>query len=130
MKTLTTAIQENRKVLTTARRQIIPAVVVSGREILAVLSAVTAATAVVLLSVWVAGMEMSNISGATTWGLAFIFIGLAVDNRAPTAILQLATGVALLVLAWLQNSISADFTIASGVLVAAWLAAVIFRSVR
>ena len=130
MKTFTTPIQENRKALAAAGQQIIPAVLVSSREILAVLSAATAATAIVLLSVWVAGMEVTDIVGATTWGLAFIFIGLAVDNREPTAILQLATGIALVVLAWLQGSISADFTIASGVLVASWLAAVIFRSVR
>ena len=130
MKTFTTPMQRDQKILTGAGQQIIPTVVVSTREVLAALSAITAATAIILLFIWVAGMETNNIAGAATWGLAFIFLGLAVDNREPTALLQFATGVALLILAVLHSSISPDFMIASGVLIASWLAVVIFRQLR
>ena len=103
---------------------------VSIREFLALLSAVTSAAAIVLLSVWVAGMEMTAILSASTWGVGFIFLGVAVDNREPTAFFQLATGIALLALAWLQNAVSPDFTIVSGVLVAAWVAVSLFKRLR
>ena len=97
------------------------------QTILASLGALTTATAIVLLSVWMAGVEISNMVDASTWGLGLIFLGLAVDNRKPTAIFQVATGMALLVLAWLQHTVSPDFTIVSGVLVATWVAVRVFR---
>ena len=130
MKTLTAPIRQDRQLQTTTGLQIFPAMNVSVREILALLSAVSSAAAIILLSVWVAGMEVTAILSAGTWGVGFIFLGVAVDNREPTAIFQLATGVALLALAWLQNAVSPDFTIVSGVLVAAWVAVSLFKRLR
>jgi hypothetical protein len=130
MSTYTAPIQENRRFQTSSVQERIPAMAISIREILALLSAVTVATAIVMLSVWVAGMEVTAILGASTWGVGFIFLGLAVDNREPTALLQLGTGVALLVLAWLQNTVSPDYTIVSGVVLATWLAVAVFRRLR
>lgn len=129
MKTLNTTFQETN-VPTGTRQHIIPAVRLNMRAALALLSAATAATAIVFFSVWLAGMEINDIVGASTWGLGFIFLGLAVDNRKPVGILQLISGLALLVLAGLHSVVSADFTIGSGVLVATWLAVLIFRYVR
>ena len=120
----------NRAGSTTAGSNIVPVMTVSIREMLALLSALSAATGIVLLSVWVAGMEISNILGAATWGLGFVFLGLAVDNREQTARWQLVTGLALLSLAALQYTVSPDFTIASGVLLAIWVAVGMFRQLR
>lgn len=130
MKTLTAPIRQDRQVQTTTGLPTFPAMNVSIREILALLSAVISAAAIVLLSVWVAGMEVTAILSASTWGIGFIFLGVAVDNRDPTAFFQLVTGVALLALAWLQNAVSPDFTIVSGVLVAAWVAVSLFKRLR
>ena len=131
MKTLTVPIRQDRQLQTTTGLPTFPAMNVSIREILALLSAVISAAAIVLLSVWVAGMEVTAILSASTMGIGFIFLGLAVDSREPTAFfLQLATGIALLALAWLQNAVSPDFTIVSGVLVAAWVAVSLFKRLR
>ena len=130
MKTLTVPIRQDRQLQTTTGLPTFPAMNVSIREILALLSAVISAAAIVLLSVWVAGMEVTAILSASTWGIGFIFLGVAVDNRDPTAFFQLVTGVALLALAWLQNAVSPDFTIVSGVLVAAWVAVSLFKRLR
>ena len=121
MKTYFQPIQQNWQLQTLAKQRLIPFMVVPIQTILAFLGALTTATAIVLLSVWMAGVEISNIIGAGTWGLGFIYLGLAVDNRKPTAIFQLATGIALLVLAWLQHTVSPDFTIVSCVLLATWV---------
>ena len=127
MKTLIAPLHTNRRQQTTAGQKLVPAVVASLHEILAVLGAVTAATTVVMLSIWLAGMEINNILGAAIWGVGFLFLGLALDNREPTALLQLATGVTLLIMAWLQNTVSPDFIIVSGVLVAIWVATTVFK---
>jgi len=101
--------------------------VVSIREILDLLSAVTVATAAIMLSIWVAGMDISSIIGAGTWGVAIIFFALAVDSRTTAALLQLSTGGALIGLAWLQYAVSPDYTVVAGVLVAGWMAVAVFR---
>jgi hypothetical protein len=123
-------IQEHHRFHITADKSIVPVVVDSFRETLALLSAVIAAIAIVMLSVWVADMEIQNILGAFTWGLGFVFLAMAVDSQNSPAILQSLTGLSLLVLAWLHNSVSPDFIIASGILVALWVAATLFRQLR
>ncbi len=130
MKTFTAVIEQNPQLQTTKGQKLVPAVAASAREILALLSAATAATIIVMLVVWLAGLEISNILGAASWGLGLIFLGLAVDNREPTAFLQLITGVALLALAGLQSRVSPDYIIFSGVIVAIWVAAVLLRRLR
>jgi hypothetical protein len=123
-------IQEHHRFHITADKSIVPVVVDSFRETLALLSAVIAAIAIVMLSVWVADMEIQSIFGAFTWGLGFVFLAMAVDSQNSPAILQSLTGLSLLVLAWLHNSVSPDFIIASGILVALWVAATLFRQLR
>ena len=130
MKTYITPVQQNRQLQTTSGHKLILVMASSIHEILAMLGAMTAATAIVMLFVWVAGMEISNILSASIWGLGFVFLGLAVDNRDPIGFLQLVTGLALLVLAWLQNTVSSDYTIVSGVLVGIWVAVALFRRLR
>jgi len=108
----------------------IPAMVISARDILALLGAVTVAAATIAFSVWLAGMGVEGVLGASTWGAAFVFFALALDSAKSTALLQLATGIGLLGVAWLQNVASPDYTIVSGVLVAIWLATPVFRWLR
>jgi len=129
MKTYSVHIDQNRKPASIASSKLIAAMKASLREILASMSAVLVAASIITLSVWAAGMEVNVFLGAGTWGLAFIFLGLAVDNQERTALLQMMTGLALLVLALLQNYVSPDFLIVSGTLVASWVAAIIFKRV-
>jgi len=113
-----------------SKPHLLPIMAISTRELLALLSAVTVATAFVLLSVWVAGMATDNLIAASTWGMGFIFLALASDNRQLIAILQLTTGVALIGLALLQITVSPDFTIISGALLSTWVAFTVFRQLR
>ena len=72
-------------------------------------------------------MGISTFLGVSSWGTGFIFLGLAVDNRGPLALFQVASGVALAVFALLQNSLSPNFFLLSGVLLASWVAFAVFR---
>ena len=130
MKAFTAPIQQNRQFQMTTGQKLTPALSASIREIMALVGAVTMAAGIVFLSIWVVGMDLNNILAAGTWGVAFLFLGLAVDNREPAAFLQLITGVALLSLAWLQNNVSPDFAVVSGVLIATWVAVTVFRRLR
>ena len=130
MKTHTGHYHQHRNLRELAESRVVPAVVDSFRETLALLAAVIAAIAIVMFSVRVNGTEMQSTYSALTWGLGFIFMALAVDNTVSTASLHFVTGLALLVLAWLQSVVSADFTIVTGMLVALWAAAALFRRLR
>jgi len=130
MKTHSVTIQQYWQLQTVVKQRFIPLMGVSIHRTLAFMSALTTATAIVLLSVWMAGVEASNIVDASTLGLGFIYLGLATDNRGTTAIFQLVTGITLLVLAGLQHTVSPDFTIVSGVLVATWVGITVFRQLR
>ena len=130
MKAFTAPIQQNRQFQMTTGQKLIPALSASIREIMALVGAVTMAAGIVFLSIWVVGMGLNNILAAGTWGVAFLFLGLAVDNREPAAFLQLITGVALLSLALLQNNVSPDYAVVSGGLVATWVAVTVFRRLR
>lgn len=130
MKTFTAPIQPNRQLQTTAGAKFIPVMANSIREILALLSAVATATAIVLFSIWLSGLEFTPLLGAGIMGVGFIFFGLAIDNFSPVSLLQLGTGIALLILAWLQNTVSPDYTIVSGAIVATWVAIALFRRLR
>jgi hypothetical protein len=129
MKTYTATTRQNGN-FKVSGRDIVPGLAASMREILALLSAVTVATLFVLVSVWVAGTEMTNIASALTWAIGLVFLGIALDNRGPLAYFQLVTGLFLLVLSYLQNSISPDFTIVSGALLAAWASIALFGHLR
>ena len=130
MKTLNTLFDQPRQVQTIPADRLFSALTSSAQEILALLSATILATTIIVFSVGVAGMEMTDVLGAAIWGVGFIFFGLAVDSSDIKAALQLVTGIALLVLAWLQANVSAEFIIVSGVIVAGWAAASLFQRLR
>ena len=127
MKTVNASIHQNLSLESFTTRAHLPAIVASMRNILALSSAGLAAIAIITLSVWAAGLEITMFLGVSTWGVGFIFLGLAVDNHGRAALFQLITGVVLLVLALLQNSVSPDFLIGSGLLLATWVAVVLFK---
>lgn len=127
MKTYSVHIDQNRAAGFFARLKLIPAMTASIREIMALMSAVLVAVSIITLAVWAAGMEINTYLGAGTWAIAFIFLGLAVDNRERTATLQMMTGLALLILALLQSNVSPDFLIVSAALVAIWVAGALFK---
>jgi hypothetical protein len=63
-----------------------------------------------------------------TWASGFVFLGLAVESEsAELSILNLATGIALPVLALLSSRFAVELTIVAAALVAAWVAAAILR---
>jgi hypothetical protein len=65
---------------------------------------------------------------ATTWAAGFVFLGLALESeRAETALLLSATGVALPVLAYLSSTLAVELAIVAATLVAAWIAAALLR---
>ena len=130
MKTFTPSIHQDQQLHPTVGQRSFPVMATSFREILALLSAVLIAAVVVIFSVWVVDIEITGILGATTWGAGFIFLGLAMESQKQKALLQVATGVALMLLASLQITVSADYTIVSGVLVSSWFAFAVFKSLR
>lgn len=127
MKTLNTSIQPNLNIQTGASRGNVSDILASMRSIMALISAGLTAIAIITLSVWVAGMEINLYFGAIGWGLGFAFFGLAMDSHGRLAMLQSITGASLLVLAMLQNSVSPDFIIGTGTVLATWVAAVSYR---
>jgi len=130
MKTFNATLQQPGQVQIIPVGKFIPTVAASAHEILALLSAGILAATIIALSVWIAGMGMTDILGAGIWGVGIVFFGLAVDGKEPKAVLQVVTGVALLALAWLQANVSADYIIVSGVLVAGWAATGLFKRLR
>jgi len=97
------------------------------RDLMFLMSAVLTAAAIITLTVWLAGAEFSVFMGASTWGLGFIFLAMAMDRRGRLALLQAFSGGTFLVLALLQKSVSPDFGIFAGVLVAAWVVVALYK---
>ena len=64
---------------------------------------------------------------ATIWTSSFVFFGLALDSQKATIGLALASGLALLSLAWLSSSVASEFIIVAAALIAAWVAAAILQ---
>jgi hypothetical protein len=108
----------------------VPAIAISGSDLLAALGSLAVASIVILLSVLVVEAEITAVTGAVTWGLGLIFFALATDSRTSISLLQFFTGAALSILAWLQFSVSAELTVVTGVLLAAWAAVSLFRQLR
>lgn len=130
MKTLHSTFQSNAKVARGNRGPVLPVVVDGTREVLALLSATTMAIALVFTGIWASGLEATDIVGAVCWGLGFIFIGNSIDKNGPAAVLNLFSGFAMWIVAWLQSAVSADFTIISSVILAAWVSVAVFRKLR
>ena len=127
MKTINAVIHQNLSLRSLSSRVHFPAIAASMRNILTLSAAGLTAIAIITLFVWTAGMEINMLLGAGALGTGFIFLGLAVDNDGRTAMFQSITGVVLLVLTLLQSSVSPDFLIGSGVLLAIWVAVVLFK---
>ena len=130
MKTYSAHFHREHRFQLSALQVHIPAMVISARDILTLLGALTVASAIVILSIWTAGTDSGNILGAASWGVALVFMALAVDSQAAAAVLKVLTGGALAVLAWLQSSVSPDYVILSGILVAAWIGVAVFRRLQ
>ena len=107
-----------------------PGINVFVMEMLAVLGALAVAISVILMSIWLATLDIKPLLGAGTWAVAFIFFALAFDKRGAAALLLAITGAALVVLAWLQNTMTADYVIVSGVLLATWIAVAVFKQFK
>ena len=127
MKTLSTAIQQTRKTRSFTTERLTTMLASNMRGIMALMYAGLAAAVVITLSIWVAGMSINTLLGVSTWAMGFVFLAVAVDSRGPLALFQMTSGVALLTISLLQNSISPDFFLLTGVLSATWVAFAVFK---
>ena len=127
MKTLSTHIQQTRETRSFTTERLIPMLVSNMRGIMALMYSGLAAAVVITLSIWVAGMGINTLLGVSTWAMGFVFLAVAVDSRGPLALFQMTSGVALLTISLLQNSISPDFFLLTGVLSATWVAFAVFK---
>jgi hypothetical protein len=96
------------------------------------LAAAVALTILTGAAWWVTQPELVIYLQALTWAGGFVFVALAVESEGPrTALLNLATGVALPLLAWLSAHLAVELAIVAAALVAAWaaswIAAALFR---
>jgi hypothetical protein len=127
MKTLTATLQPSQKLRSATREKWLSFVTASARDVVTLSIAAMTTAMVITLSVWAAAMGANPMLGAGTWAMGFIFLGLAVDRRGLSAHLHTATGAALPVLALLQDRVSPDFMIVSGVLLAAWAGFIVLQ---
>jgi hypothetical protein len=93
------------------------------------LLAAVVALAIVVGAAWLITLpEFAVYLQAALWAGGFVFVALAVESDSPlAAILQLATGTALPLLAWLSSREAVELAIVAAALVAAWVATAIFR---
>ena len=91
--------------------------------------AVVPALAVIVGATWLVNQPGEVVYlQALIWALGFVFVGLAVEaESAEMALLHLATGIALPVLAWLSAQVAIELVVVAATLVAAWVAAAILR---
>jgi len=93
------------------------------------LVALAAAGALVILATWaVMQPQLAPYLQAVLWSLGFVFAALALEADAPqTALLQLATAVALPLLAFISSRVAPEVAIVAATLLAAWVVAAILR---
>lgn len=93
------------------------------------LLATVVALAIVVGAAWLVTLpEFAIYLQAALWAGGFVFVALAVESDSPlAAVLQLATGIALPVLAWLSSRSAVELAIVAAALVAAWVATAVFR---
>jgi len=116
--------RESRVILNPVRQ--IPGVLkLATRALLALLPAV----AISLGATWLVSLpELVVFLQAALWAAGFVFVGLALESESvEVSILNLATGIALPVLALLSSRVAIEFAIIAATLVAAWVAAGILR---
>lgn len=130
MKTLHTYIEESSWHGTFHSRLRFPSISLAVREVLALWSSAGMATLIVLLSIVLVDSDAGALVGAGTWTSAFVFFAVAIDTSGIRGMFLALSGLLLLVLAWLQSSVSQDYTIASGILIAAWVSVWVFRRLK
>lgn len=93
------------------------------------LLALAAAAAVVVAAAWLVTLpQFAPYLQAAIWAGGFVFVALAVEADSPlTAILLLATGIAMPALAWLSSRMAVELALVAVALVAVWAAVAIFR---
>lgn len=90
--------------------------------------ALVPALAVIVGAAWaVTSPSLELFLQATIWTSSFVFFGLAIDSQKATIGLALASGIALMLLAWLSSSVASEFIIVAAALIATWFAAAILR---
>ena len=94
-----------------------------------VLLALTAGLALVVGAAWLVNQPYLVVYlQVLAWTGGFVFLALAVEAESPhAALLNLAVGLALPVLAWLSSRIAVELIIVAAALVAAWVAGAILR---
>lgn len=130
MKTYNLEIHKHKLLNTPATHRWGPGLNVFVIEMLAILGALAVAVSIILVSIWLATLDIKPLLGAGTWAVAFIFFALAFDKRGPVVLLLAITGVAMVVLAWLQTAMTTDYAIVSGALVATWIAVAVFKQFK
>lgn len=127
MKYISPTIEQNTKLPSVAENGLIPAMAGTLRDLIALISAVLIATVIIILAIWMAGMQFNGFLAASSWAIGFVFLAMAIDSYGRLAFLQVVTGGSLFTLAFLQNSISPDFGILAGILVAVWVTIALYR---
>jgi hypothetical protein len=90
--------------------------------------ALVPALAIVVAAAWlITAPGLVVYLQATLWASGFVFLGLAIDSEKSVASLSLATGIALPILAILSSRVAVEIAIVAAALVAAWVAAAIWR---
>jgi hypothetical protein len=90
--------------------------------------ALVPAFAIVVGSAWLASAaELAVYLQAALWASGFVFMGLAIDAGKRVALAALATGIALPALAYLSSTTAIELGLVAAALVAAWVAAAIYR---
>ena len=127
MKTISASTHQSLKLKSTASRKLGPVLSASMRNVMALTWAGVAALLLVALSVWAVGMDINTYLGASSWGLGFVFLALALDNDRKHTRYLVMSGVALLTFAFLQSVVSPGFMIVNVAILAAWVAAALFK---
>jgi hypothetical protein len=115
----------NRQVVLNPARQLQGLLRLATKTFLALVPAL----AVVVGATWLVNQPGEVVYlQALLWALGFVFVGLAIEaESAEMALLNLATGIALPVLAWLSDQVAIELAVVAATLVAAWVAAAILR---
>lgn len=98
------------------------------RMVSRVMLSLVPALAMVIVAAWLVTMPgMVVYLQAGLWASGFLFFGLALDSEKATIGLSIITGFALPLLAWLSSTAYVEFSIFAVALVAAWMAAAMWR---
>jgi hypothetical protein len=119
------ALNPPRKLPRSLQRSVPGALNLATRALLAVV----VAAGLVVAAAWLVTLPAQVVYlQAALWAGGFVFVALAVESDSPlAALLQLAIGVALPVLAWLSSRMAVELAIVAAALVAVWAVVAIFR---